>query len=177
MILTLNVNKRLAQWESRHQRWYYVQRATGESQWEVPTEPFIPTPTSTPHSMASPGPYEAPRASLPPSDAEAIIELMDVRSGKNRWSNGGSYPVCPLDSDTHFIVYRCIANITQNNNPYENSQGSPFSAQTQQRTPVAGASGVPSRSSSQGMFGQVVSDLANRSASSENPGTQHSVRI
>ncbi|KAL1959066.1 hypothetical protein VTO42DRAFT_3307 [Malbranchea cinnamomea] len=150
----------LAQWESRSQRWYYVQRATGRSQWEVPTEPFIPTPTSTPQSVASPGPYHPPSAgNLPPSDAEATQELIDVSTGANWRPSSGSFT----------------------NNPYDNSQNSPISGQTQhsspssmQRTPVASGSNVPSRTSSHNMFSQVVSDLANRSASSEMTGIQQS---
>lgn len=64
------------------------------SQWDVPTEPFFPTPSSTPQSMASPGPFGAPQTSIPHSDDEATKELKDVRTGKNRYSNGGNYPVC-----------------------------------------------------------------------------------
>lgn len=90
---------------------------------------------------------------------------------------------CHLEADTPFTSIS-MANMTQHNNNHESSHGSPFSAQTQhnpspglQRTPVAGVSGIPSRSSSQGMFGQVVSDLADRSASNENRGSQQNVRV
>lgn len=87
------VYQRLAQWDGAQQKWYYVQPVTGKSQWEVPTEPFIPTPASTPHSIASPGPYNAPRAdSLAPSESEATKELQEVRNGT--WRTNDSYSVC-----------------------------------------------------------------------------------
>jgi hypothetical protein len=58
--LLLLFKYRLAQWESKTKQWNYVQHATGHTQWELPTEPFIPTPSSTPRSIASPGPYHPP---------------------------------------------------------------------------------------------------------------------
>lgn len=50
---------RLAQWEGISRKWYYVQRATGKSQWELPTEPVILTPSTTPTSTGT-GPSQAP---------------------------------------------------------------------------------------------------------------------
>lgn len=52
---------RLAQWEGVSRKWYYVQRATGKSQWDVPTEPVILTPSTTPGSVGT-GPTQAPGA-------------------------------------------------------------------------------------------------------------------
>ncbi|KAL2004816.1 hypothetical protein VTN00DRAFT_3089 [Thermoascus crustaceus] len=49
----------LAQWEGISRKWYYVQRATGKSQWELPTEPVILTPSTTPTSTGT-GPSRAP---------------------------------------------------------------------------------------------------------------------
>ncbi|KAL1968673.1 hypothetical protein VTN77DRAFT_1499 [Rasamsonia byssochlamydoides] len=49
----------LAQWEGLSRKWYYVQRATGKSQWEIPTEPVILTPSTTPTSSET-GPTRAP---------------------------------------------------------------------------------------------------------------------
>ncbi|KAK2800753.1 hypothetical protein FQN51_005893 [Onygenales sp. PD_10] len=141
----------LAQWEGVNRKWYYVQRATGRSQWEVPTEPFIPTPSSTPQSVASPGPYHPPaRGSLPPHD-EATNELRNLRGGNNWGSPGANYSA---------------------NTPFGDSQSSSQTATGTQNTPVGGQS---ARSSSQGILEQVASDLANRVASQNTDGmsTQH----
>lgn len=50
---------RLPQWEGVQRQWYYVQRATGKSQWEIPTEPVVLTPSTTPTSIGT-GPTKAP---------------------------------------------------------------------------------------------------------------------
>ncbi|KAI2425258.1 hypothetical protein LOZ52_004578 [Ophidiomyces ophidiicola] len=144
----------LAQWEGTLRKWYFVQPATGKSQWDVPTEPFIPTPSSTPHSVASPGPYHAPRAaSLAPSETEAVSkEFQELRSGK--WASSGGF----------------------SNSTFGNNQPSPYqhaSTPGAQRTPTL--SGTPtladqiysSRPSSQGILGQVASDLATRANSTD----------
>ncbi|EEP79275.1 predicted protein [Uncinocarpus reesii 1704] len=154
----------LAQWEGTLQRWYFVQPATGKSQWEVPTEPFIPTPSSTPHSVASPGPYHAPRAaSLAPSETEAASrEFQELRSGKFSGTSGFSNP------------------------SFGNMQPSPYqqvSTPGSQRTPTL--SGTPtqsdqmhsSRPPSQGILGQVASDLASRANSDDMVDVQKSVCI
>ncbi|KAJ5132984.1 hypothetical protein N7448_007142 [Penicillium atrosanguineum] len=49
----------LAQWEGVQRKWYYVQRTTGKSQWEIPTEPVVLTPSTTPISIGT-GPSQAP---------------------------------------------------------------------------------------------------------------------
>ncbi|KAL1848088.1 hypothetical protein Plec18167_008785 [Paecilomyces lecythidis] len=49
----------LAQWEGVERKWYFVQRATGKAQWEIPTEPVILTPSTTPTSTGT-GPSRAP---------------------------------------------------------------------------------------------------------------------
>ncbi|CRG89775.1 hypothetical protein PISL3812_06814 [Talaromyces islandicus] len=54
----------LAQWEGVSRKWYFVQRATGKSQWEIPTEPVILTPSTTPGSIGA-GPTQAPRVASP----------------------------------------------------------------------------------------------------------------
>ncbi|OAX84027.1 ATP-dependent (S)-NAD(P)H-hydrate dehydratase [Emergomyces africanus] len=150
--------KLLAQWEGVSRKWYYVQRATGRSQWEIPTEPFIPTPSSTPQSVASPGPYHPPRmGSLPAQDTtEATRELLNLRGGNLRQS-GGSFPTTPFDS----------SQTPQSGQDYQQvpSPGT-------QSTPVGGSSTQQrqqqqqqqSRSPSQGILGQVASDLAHRAA-------------
>ncbi|OAT01612.1 hypothetical protein, variant [Blastomyces dermatitidis ER-3] len=158
----------LAQWEGVSRKWYYVQRATGKSQWEIPTEPFVPTPSSTPQSVASPGPYHPPRVgSMPAQDTtEATRELLNLR-GANLRQSGGSFLTTPFDS----------------------SQTTPQSGQDYQQIPSAGTQSTPvggvssqqqqqqqqSRSPSQGILGQVASDLAHRVASqngSENTSNQ-----
>ncbi|MCJ1474965.1 hypothetical protein MMC13_003625 [Lambiella insularis] len=49
----------LAQWESHSKKYYFVQRATGHSQWEVPTQPAlsVPTPEPTPQHA---NPFQPP---------------------------------------------------------------------------------------------------------------------
>ncbi|MCJ1295487.1 hypothetical protein MMC34_007050 [Xylographa carneopallida] len=51
----------LAQWEATSKKYYYVQRATGHSQWEIPTQPAlsVPTPEPTPQH-ADTDPFQAP---------------------------------------------------------------------------------------------------------------------
>lgn len=56
---TLTANDRLPQWEGVRRQWYYVQRTTGKSQWEIPTEPIHLTPSTTP-SIGG-GPSQAPQ--------------------------------------------------------------------------------------------------------------------
>lgn len=86
---------RLAQWESQLRKYYYVQRATGVSQWEIPTQPAhaVPTPDPTPQqstnpfqqpsrSAASPGPHgEATRGEggVDPKYQGADRSLLSVR--------------------------------------------------------------------------------------------------
>lgn len=47
---------RLAQWEGQSKRYYYVQRATGISTWDIPTQPApsVPTPGPTPQQGGDP---------------------------------------------------------------------------------------------------------------------------
>lgn len=46
---------RLAQWEGQSRKYYYVQRSTGHSQWEIPTQPIpVPTPDPTPQPITHP---------------------------------------------------------------------------------------------------------------------------
>ncbi|KAJ5104146.1 hypothetical protein N7532_004675 [Penicillium argentinense] len=49
----------LPQWEGVQRKWYFVQRATGKSQWEIPTEPVVLTPSTTPGSIGT-GPTHPP---------------------------------------------------------------------------------------------------------------------
>jgi hypothetical protein len=51
----------LAQWDSQSKKYYFVQRATGHSQWDVPTQPAlsVPTPEPTPQGEGM-GPFSKP---------------------------------------------------------------------------------------------------------------------
>ena len=51
---------RLAQWEGQSRKYYYVQRATGHSQWEIPTQPALSVPTPDPTPQHSTGPFPTP---------------------------------------------------------------------------------------------------------------------
>lgn len=64
---------RLPQWEGVQRKWYYVQRATGKSQWEIPTEPVILTPSTTPTSIGT-GPSQAP-PSRPSTNSPQVAGL------------------------------------------------------------------------------------------------------
>lgn len=84
---------RLPQWEGVQRKWYYVQRATGKSQWEIPTEPVILTPSTTPGSIGT-GPSQAP-PSRPSTNSPQIslarktlaekIEAVAERSKTSVW--------------------------------------------------------------------------------------------
>lgn len=76
-LLTNTLCDRLAQWEGVSRKWYFVQRATGKSQWEIPTEPVILTPSTTPGSIGA-GPTQAPRGASP---AVSPIEGMNYSIG------------------------------------------------------------------------------------------------
>lgn len=52
------ISDRLPQWEGVGRKWYYVQRTTGKSQWEIPTEPIVLTPSTTPTPMGAGLPQE-----------------------------------------------------------------------------------------------------------------------
>lgn len=148
----------LAQWEGSSKKWYFVQPATGKSQWDIPTEPFIPTPSSTPHSIASPGPYGAPRAgSLAPSESEATREFEELRSGK--WRTGENYSNSPFDQNMQ--TPPAGVQYYQTNTPGSS-----------QRTPTIGDPMQQSRPSSQGILNQVATDLANRSNADDMMGVQ-----
>ncbi|KAJ5115299.1 WW/Rsp5/WWP [Penicillium alfredii] len=72
----------LPQWEGVQRKWYYVQRATGKSQWEIPTEPVVLTPSTTPTSIGT-GPSQAP-ASRPSANSPGV-------TGYGNTSTGGMY--------------------------------------------------------------------------------------
>ncbi|KAJ5924426.1 hypothetical protein N7466_008613 [Penicillium verhagenii] len=63
----------LPQWEGVQRKWYYVQRATGKSQWDIPTEPVVLTPSTTPTSIGT-GPSLAP-PSRPSTNSPQVTGL------------------------------------------------------------------------------------------------------
>ena len=56
---------RLAQWEGQSRKYYYVERATGHSQWDIPTQPAlsVPTPDPTPQPITHPFSQPSEKAS------------------------------------------------------------------------------------------------------------------
>ncbi|KGO77715.1 WW/Rsp5/WWP [Penicillium italicum] len=69
----------LPQWEGVGRKWYYVQRTTGKSQWEIPTEPIVLTPSTTPTPMGA-GPSQEP-TSHPTSGSTREVESADTIAG------------------------------------------------------------------------------------------------
>ncbi|KAJ5143901.1 uncharacterized protein N7515_002688 [Penicillium bovifimosum] len=69
----------LPQWEGVRRKWYYVQRTTGKSQWEIPTEPVILTPSTTPTPIGT-GPSPAP-SSNPINDGTRQVNTGDKMVG------------------------------------------------------------------------------------------------
>ncbi|KAJ5824978.1 WW/Rsp5/WWP [Penicillium robsamsonii] len=68
----------LPQWEGVRRKWYYVQRTTGKSQWEIPTEPIVLTPSTTPTPGA--GPSQEP-ALHPTSSSTRELESVGTMAG------------------------------------------------------------------------------------------------
>ncbi|EER27462.1 hypothetical protein CPC735_027980 [Coccidioides posadasii C735 delta SOWgp] len=143
----------LAQWEGTLRKWYFVQPATGKSQWEVPTEPFIPTPSSTPHSIASPGPYHAPRAaSLAPSETEAASrEFQELRSGK--WPGSGSFSsntsgtfLCPQNTPNQYTCPPSYSQVQGTSNQVQDVTMGQETSQLQNENTGAGTSFTPQQS-------------------------------
>ncbi|KAJ5925617.1 hypothetical protein N7454_008256 [Penicillium verhagenii] len=66
----------LPQWEGVQRKWYYVQRATGKSQWDIPTEPVVLTPSTTPTSIGT-GPSLAP-PSRPSTNSPQVTGLTNT---------------------------------------------------------------------------------------------------
>ncbi|EEA25778.1 conserved hypothetical protein [Talaromyces marneffei ATCC 18224] len=80
----------LAQWEGVSRKWYYVQRATGKSQWDIPTEPVILTPSTTPGSIGT-GPTQAPRAGSQSLSPQALAaESPDLSASSRGFLSGHS---------------------------------------------------------------------------------------
>ncbi|KAI2674896.1 hypothetical protein CBS147355_6710 [Penicillium roqueforti] len=70
----------LPQWEGVGRKWYYVQRTTGKSQWEIPTEPIVLTPSTTPTPSGA-GLSQEPK-SYPTSNNTRELESTDRMAGE-----------------------------------------------------------------------------------------------
>ncbi|KAL8893429.1 MAG: hypothetical protein Q9192_005278 [Flavoplaca navasiana] len=70
----------LAQWEGQSRKYYYVQRATGHSQWDIPTQPALSVPTPDPTPQPIGDPFQKP----PMSSDRAQNEGGDNYQGADR---------------------------------------------------------------------------------------------
>lgn len=71
---------RLAQWEGQSRKYYYVQRATGHSQWEIPTQPALSVPTPDPTPQQTTDPFQHPpgtSSAVVASDGTAVVRNED----------------------------------------------------------------------------------------------------
>ncbi|KAI9305098.1 hypothetical protein BJ944DRAFT_265806 [Cunninghamella echinulata] len=94
----------IALWDEQSQRYYYVEQATGKTQWEVPTSSNLPspmgfpTPTNTPQSTTSnfspsPASVNFPQQSTPVSGAGGAGESNSyLANTTNNNNNNASYP-------------------------------------------------------------------------------------
>ncbi|CAG8160730.1 unnamed protein product [Penicillium nalgiovense] len=112
----------LPQWEGVGRKWYYVQRTTGKSQWEIPTEPVVLTPSTTPTPMGA-GPTQEPR-SHPTSNSTRELESVDTTAGGTYSAADSARISSSLDSQIY----------GQSDNPTYGSSGVPdwYSSQTGQ---------------------------------------------
>ncbi|KAJ5171252.1 uncharacterized protein N7500_004035 [Penicillium coprophilum] len=123
----------LPQWEGVRRKWYYVQRTTGKSQWEIPTEPIVLTPSTTPTPGA--GPSQEP-TSHPTNSNTRQMESVDTMTG-------GTYSVADsarisVGNRAHYVCNSLDPQIYgQSNNPIYGSSGVPgwYSNQTGQHLP------------------------------------------
>lgn len=82
--------RRLAQWEGQSRKYYYVQRATGHSQWEVPTQPALSVPTPDPTPQQYTDPFQQPpavRLEGTAEDEEKDRSLLGVGGRYFIWEN------------------------------------------------------------------------------------------
>ncbi|KAJ5541627.1 hypothetical protein N7494_006703 [Penicillium frequentans] len=86
----------LPQWEGVQRKWYYVQRATGKSQWEIPTEPVVLTPSTTPTSIGT-GPSQAP-PSRPSTNSPQVTGLANTLAERIEAAAAGARTSSSLDA-------------------------------------------------------------------------------
>ncbi|KAJ5235531.1 uncharacterized protein N7469_004699 [Penicillium citrinum] len=86
----------LPQWEGVQRKWYFVQRATGKSQWEIPTEPVVLTPSTTPTSIGTGPTYppsrpstNSPQVAGPGSTLEGRFEPVGINARAPRIADDG----------------------------------------------------------------------------------------
>ena len=89
---------RLAQWEGQSRKYYYVQRATGHSQWDIPTQPALSVPTPDPTPQPITDPFQRPPM---PEDATPGVENgggtrgVDGAGEQYEGADRGFLSVCP----------------------------------------------------------------------------------
>ncbi|KAJ6008861.1 hypothetical protein N7522_003877 [Penicillium canescens] len=123
----------LAQWEGVQRKWYFVQRTTGKSQWEIPTEPVLLTPSTTPTPLG-PGPSQAPNSNQTGNSSRAV-ETGDTKADRNR----SAADIARVSSSGNSPLHGGLEN------PLHGSAGvlGPYSNQTGQRLPGAYAQHPP----------------------------------
>ncbi|KAJ5754066.1 uncharacterized protein N7511_008219 [Penicillium nucicola] len=116
----------LAQWEGVQRKWYFVQRTTGKSQWDIPTEPVLLTPSTTP--IPGPGSSQAPISNKIGNSLRAV-ETGDTTAGLNRSAADSAR----VSSSGHSPMYG------GSENPMHGSAGvlGPYSNHTGQHIPGA----------------------------------------
>ncbi|CAI7651610.1 unnamed protein product [Penicillium glandicola] len=144
----------LAQWEGVRRKWYYVQRTTGKSQWEIPTEPIVLTPSTTPIPIGA-GPSQEPASH--PTSSTREVESVDTMAG-GTYSGADSARIS-VGNRAHYV---CIYG--QSDNPIYGSSGVPgwYSNQTGQHLPgvyeqqvAANAAGYGPNPLQHGLIGQM----------------------
>ncbi|KAJ5373031.1 hypothetical protein N7517_005037 [Penicillium concentricum] len=158
----------LPQWEGVRRKWYYVQRTTGKSQWEIPTEPIVLTPSTTPTPGA--GPSQEP-TSHPTSSSTRGLESVGTMAG-GMYSAADSARISnSLDSQIY----------GQSDNPIYGSSGVPgwYSNQTGLHLPggyeqqlAANAAGYGPNLLQQGPVGQMNGAQPAFYGSQAHPGYQ-----
>ncbi|KAJ5386303.1 hypothetical protein N7509_008844 [Penicillium cosmopolitanum] len=114
----------LPQWEGVQRKWYFVQRATGKSQWEIPTEPVVLTPSTTPTSIGT-GPTYPP--SRPSTNSPQVMGSGTTLAEQIEPVVGGARVPSSLDAQPN----------EQHTHPTYGSSGTPdwHPNQTSQRLP------------------------------------------
>ncbi|KAJ5502536.1 WW/Rsp5/WWP [Penicillium fimorum] len=153
----------LPQWEGVRRKWYYVQRTTGKSQWEIPTEPIVLTPSTTP--TPGTGLSREPTSHLTSGSTRELESVGTIAGGtysaadSARISVGNrAHYVCISIARMALMIYG------QSDNPIYGSSGVPgwYSNQTGQHLPggyeqqlAANAARYGPNPLQQGPFGQM----------------------
>ena len=88
---------RLAQWEGQSRKYYYVQRATGHSQWDIPTQPALSVPTPDPTPQPINDPFQQPPQARSPvvgPDGVAVMRNEDGTVEHYEGADRGFIQVC-----------------------------------------------------------------------------------